>query len=128
MWRPGTGEATADRRKQGGNVAFGPSGPSSAHRLPWHRLYLYPEPHGQGSFRPTLDPPVCSANCIVKIGTSSGRLFVAETVSGGLVRNAQRGKPADQPNADTGSGPDEQVRVGVEFEWRAHNAAPSDIG
>ena len=28
---------------------------SVARYLPWHRLYLEPDPHGQGSFRPTSE-------------------------------------------------------------------------
>src|SRR5450759_4368011 len=35
---------------------FGPEAQPTAPAAPWHFLYFFPEPHGQGSFRPTFGP------------------------------------------------------------------------
>ena len=34
---------------------------------PWHRLYFLPLPQGQGSFLPTLRPPVLASNCKLSV-------------------------------------------------------------
>lgn len=40
-------------------------------RRPWHCLYFLPEPHGQGSLRPTLRSPVCAASAAAAAESSS---------------------------------------------------------